>query len=73
MSNRHDAAIEAVKAAPPLGVAGLTIFGVSVADWAMLLTILYTLFLLIDKLPIVLERLRQFRRWLKEKTNGRVK
>lgn len=61
----HDAAVEAIKAAPPVGVAGLTVFGVAISDWAVVLTILYTAFLLIDKLPTVIERFRQFHRWLK--------
>lgn len=61
----HDAAVEAIKAAPPVGVAGLTVFGVAISDWAVVLTILYTSFLLIDKLPTVIDRFRQFTRWLK--------
>lgn len=69
----HDTAIETVKALPPVGVAGLTVFGVTIADWALILTIIYTVFLLIDKLPTVIRRLAQAWRWAKDKYNGRIK
>lgn len=50
----HHAATEAVKVSPPLTVAGLTLFGVSLSEWVLVLTLLYTalqiMFLLRDKL-----------------------
>lgn len=45
---------EAVKAAPPLTVGGLTMWGVSLSEWVLILTAIYTVlqiyFLLRDKL-----------------------
>lgn len=32
----------ALKAAPPAGVGGLTILGVSLPDWILILTLIYT-------------------------------
>ena len=49
-----NAVSEAVKAAPPLTVGGLTLWGVSLSEWVLILTAIYTLlqiyFLLRDKL-----------------------
>lgn len=49
-----NAVTEAAKAAPPLTVGGLTLWGVGLADWVLMLTAIYTLlqifFLIRDKL-----------------------
>ena len=58
MSN-HDTTIEAAKAAPAISVGGLTLFGYPLSEVVLVLTLIYTLFLLIDKLPAVLGRFRQ--------------
>ena len=44
---------EAIKAAPPVGVTGATLMGLPLSDWAIILTIVYTLlqiFLLVRKM-----------------------
>ena len=66
MTNQHSEIVtEALKAAPAITVGGLTLFGVSLADWVLMATLVYTVlqvgFLLRD-------------RWLrpmKDKRNGR--
>ena len=49
----HEILTEAIKASPALAVGGLTLFGIGLADWVLILTIIYTLlqlfFLLRDK------------------------
>ena len=55
---------EVVKAAPPLGVAGLKVFGVLLADWVVILTVIYTLFLIIDKADAVFSKLIRWGRKL---------
>lgn len=49
-----NAVTEAIKAAPPITVGGLTMWGVSLSEWVLILTAVYTLlqiyFLLRDKL-----------------------
>lgn len=60
---------EALRATPPVGVGGLVVWGVSLNDWVLLATLAYTAFLIIDKVPAVLQRLRDFRAWIKEKRN----
>lgn len=54
MTTSNELAAEAVKASPPLTVAGLTVYGVGLQDWILILTALYTIiqiFILIrDKL-----------------------
>ena len=45
MTQHHsDIVTEAAKAAPTVTVGGLTLFGVVLSDWVMILTIIYTLF-----------------------------
>lgn len=57
--------VEATKAAPPLSVTGLALAGIPLEEWVLLLTLLYTIFLLIDKFPVVLQRLVALGRWVK--------
>ena len=50
----HDVSIEAAKAAPPLTVVSLSLAGVSLQDWVLIITLIYTvlslIFLIRDKL-----------------------
>jgi hypothetical protein len=59
------------KAAPPMGVAGMKLFGVLLSDWIIILTVIYTLFLIIDKADAVCVKiaawLRRLRKWHDEK------
>lgn len=57
---------EALVAAPPIATGSLVLFGVPLASWVILLTAVYTLFLIIDKFPTVIERFKQLYRWIKE-------
>lgn len=51
--SNHDIAVEAVKAAPPVTVVGMTLGGVSLQEWVLILTAVYTVlqlgFLIRDK------------------------
>lgn len=58
---------EALTMAPPLGVTGFTLWGHPLAEWVYILTALYTIFLIVDKLPTVVERVRSFVGWIKRK------
>jgi predicted benzoate:H+ symporter BenE len=53
MTQHSDVFTEAIKASPTITVGGLTLFGVGLADWVLILTIGYTalqiFFLLRDK------------------------
>lgn len=53
MTNHPEIVTEAARAAPAVTVTGLTLFGVSLADWVLILTLLYTVlqmfFLIRDK------------------------
>lgn len=50
MSNTNSA-VEAAKAAPPIGVGGLTLFGIPLNDVVLILTAIYTVFLIIKTAP----------------------
>lgn len=63
---KTDTITEAMKATPSLGVGGLVILGYPVETWAAILACGYSILLILDKLPAVIERVRQFVRWLKE-------
>lgn len=65
----HDAA----QAAPPISVAGLALWGVPLSDWVLILTLIYTLFLLIDKAPVIWKRLMDFVDWLHGRDNDQSK
>lgn len=53
---------DAYLAAPPTGVTIVTLWGVSLQDWVYVVTAVYTLFLIIDKLPSVMEKVGQLYR-----------
>lgn len=59
------AVTEAIKATPPLGVGGLTLFGFPLNEVVLLLTAVYTIWLIVEKTPKVLDALlnlcRRFR------------
>lgn len=63
----HDTLIEAAKAAPVASVGGLTLFGYPLSDVVLVLTFIYTIFLLIDKSHTVWVRLCQFGNFLRGK------
>jgi cytochrome c-type biogenesis protein CcmH/NrfF len=50
---------EVVRAAPPVGVGGLTLWGWPINEVLIVITIIYTLFLIIDKFPTVVRRVKQ--------------
>lgn len=58
---------EVAQAIPPTGVVGLTLFGMPLSEWVYAVTLIWTVFLIIDKLPTVASRIRSAWRWLKEK------
>lgn len=56
-------AAEAVKAAPPIAITAATLAGLSLQEWVYVMTILYTLMLIGQKLA-------QFWRWLQRGKNA---
>jgi hypothetical protein len=49
------AAAEAMKAAPPLSVGGLTLFGYPLSEVVLVLTAIYTIWLIVEKTPKVID------------------
>jgi hypothetical protein len=62
---KHETINEVARAAPPLGVGGLSLYGIPLNEWVLLLTAIYTIFLIVDKFPSVIERIRALVRWVK--------
>jgi hypothetical protein len=63
---------EAISAAPPVSATGLTLLGYALSDWLLILTFVYTVFLLIDKFPVVVTRMESLVAWVKGKvTDGK--
>ena len=56
-------------ATPPVAAGGLLLAGIQLSDWVMIGTAIYTLFLIIDKIPNVTQRLREFIHWIKGPSN----
>lgn len=54
---------DAILATPPVSVGVVVIMGMSLQTWALVLTIGYTLVLLIVKLPALVKSLRTLGRW----------
>lgn len=63
----HESLIEAAKAAPVASVGGLTLWGYPLNDVVLVLTLCYTVFLLIDKFPAVYGRFVQLWHFLRGK------
>ncbi len=58
---------EVARAAPPAGMAGLTLWGFPLNEWVLLATLIYTVFLIVDKFPAVIRRIRALGQWVKER------
>lgn len=61
---------EAAMSAPPISVGALTLFGFPLQEWVLLCTLIYTLFLIVDKLPTVLARAQQAAAFIRRLLNG---
>lgn len=59
---RHQLIEETVKASPPVAIAGATVFGMSLPDWAALLACIYTGWLISEKVYHAWQRRRQLKR-----------
>lgn len=57
---------ETLKAAPTVSVGGLTLWGIYLNEWVMILTAVWTIYLIIDKTPTIVKRLAAFLRWLRK-------
>ncbi len=55
---RHQLIEETVKASPPAAIAGLTVFGISLPDWAALLACIYTAWLIGEKVYHAIQKRR---------------
>ncbi len=53
--------------APSVAVAGLTFFGVTLADWVLLVTLIYTVTQVIIALPRLWLTLQGLIKWLKQR------
>jgi Phage holin T7 family, holin superfamily II len=56
-----------IAAAPPVGVTTLSLFGVPLAQWVLVLTAVYTVLLIVKTLPGAVVAVRRGYRWLKER------
>jgi len=64
MSINQDLTVESIRLGPPAAVAGLSLWGVSLQDWVLVVTLIYT-----GLSAILLIRDKVYRPW-KEKRNG---
>lgn len=55
-------AIGTAKAAPPVVATGLTVMGVQLQDWLIILTIIYTLMQIFISLPKICDTIRSWRK-----------
>lgn len=59
----QDSTIEVIKAAPPAGALGAWVAGITLNEVVLLATLIYTVFLIIDKAPTVYQRLKAGMQW----------
>jgi hypothetical protein len=64
---------EVLSAAPPLAAGSLVLFGVPLASWVLMLTAVYTIFLIIDKAPVIIDRLLAFGYFISRLWTGEFK
>lgn len=57
----HGLSMAAVKTSPPVLVSGLTFLGVHIQDWLILLTIIYTLIMIVISLPKLKQSFSEWR------------
>lgn len=50
MSDRSEAAVTTIKAAPPISAAGALLVGINLDVWVQIAALVYTLFLIAEKL-----------------------
>lgn len=61
-------AIDAILATPPGAVGAAVVFlGMSLSTWVALLTILYTVILIVVKMPAMVQAVRKLIRWVKNR------
>jgi hypothetical protein len=56
-----------IAAAPPLGVTTLTIAGIALSQWVLVLTAVYTVVLIVKNIPGAVIAIKRGYLWLKEK------
>lgn len=49
---------EVISATPPVATTGLVLWGIPINDWVLILTAVYTIFLIIEKWPVVKQRVK---------------
>lgn len=62
---------DAALAAPPVGVGTLTLAGMPLSQWVLILTAVYTIFLIIDKAPAVMRVLQSLCKWVAHHVKGK--
>lgn len=62
---------DTVKVGLATGAPVLTIAGYPVEQWGYVLSAIVALFVIIEKSPVVVARVRQFRNWVRKKLDAR--
>ena len=55
---------DTVKIAVATGSSALTFIGIPVQEWMYILSAIVSLMFVIEKVPVMVERLKQFKRWV---------
>lgn len=62
-------AVEVAKSAPPAATVVAYFASIPLAYWVQIATLIWTIFLIIEKLPVVIARFRDFNAWLRGDIN----
>lgn len=61
---------DTVKIAVATGSSALTFLGIPVQEWMYILSAIVSLMFVIEKMPIFIERVKQFKRWVFRESNS---
>lgn len=64
---KHETLSQAAQAAPPVSVAGLNLYGVPLAEWVQVATLIYVSGLFIVQLPKIIASIEKLVNWLRGK------
>lgn len=52
------------------GSSALTLFGIPVEQWMYILSAVVSLLFIIEKMPVFIERMKQFKRWIRNEKDS---
>lgn len=68
INNVTESLPDTIKVAAAASAPLLTVFGITVEEWAFILSAIASIVLVIERIPMVINHIRMFRSWIRKKT-----